>query len=238
MSFLNLDVYQYIRQMILTNRVTVGERLSEARIADELDVSRTPVREAIRQLCHEGLLHQVPSSGTFVVLPGEAEIIEAYEVREALECAMLRKSIRKFLPRHRIELRRYLREMLHAVRAMRDAGDAFLTGEPLARFLDADQNVHALILEVAGNNLALRIVSNAQVRNRIFGNTSHRRNLAQMSRVLLLHARFTRAICQGNGKAAVHWMRTHIRESCNEAVAAFAKQAKKYDTRLDPSGAP
>lgn len=236
MTPLNLVAYKHICRMILSNRIAVGERLSEARVAEELAISRTPVREAIQQLRHEGLLYQVPSSGTFVVVPGQAEIIEAYEVRESLECSMLQKSIKKFLPRQRVELRKFLREMREAVRAMRDAGDEFLSGEPLIRFLNADADAHSLILEVAGNDLALRIVNNAQLRNRIFGNTTHRRNLAHVSRVLLLHARFTRAICQGKAKAAVFWMKTHIRESRFEAVAAFTKESGRHDPRHQSLG--
>lgn len=228
---LNSRAYEHIRGMIMSNRISVGERLSEARLAGELGVSRTPVREAIRQLCSDGVLYQVPSSGTFIAMPGRAEIIEAYEVRESLECSMLRKAVQKILPRHRIELRKYLRQMRTAVHAMRDAGDQFLTGEPLRQFLEADMAAHALILKVAGNEMAFRIVSDAQLRNRIFGNNSHRRDLAHVSRVLLLHARLTRAVCKGNSKQALHWMRTHIRESRHEAVAAFAKQAEANDPR-------
>lgn len=228
---LNSRAYKHIRGMLMSNRIAVGERLSEARLAGELGVSRTPVREAIRQLCSDGVLYQVPSSGTFVALPGRAEIIEAYEVRESLECSMLRKAVKKILPRHRVELWRYLREMRTAVRAMRDAGDEFLTGEPLRQFLEADMAAHALILKVADNGMAIRIVGDAQLRNRIFGNHSHRRDLTHVSRVLLLHARLTRAICKGEGKMALRWMRTHIRESRHEAVAAFTKQNKGSRSR-------
>lgn len=215
----------------MSNKIAVGERLSEAKLAGELGVSRTPVREAIRQLCSDGVLYQVPSSGTFVAMPGRTELIEAYEVRESLECSMLRKAVKKILPRHRVELWQYLRQMRAAARAMRDAGDEFLTGAPLRRFLEADMAAHALILRVAGNEMAMRIVGDAHLRNRIFGNNSHRRDLAHVSRVLLLHARLTRAICKGNGKLALKWMKTHIRESRHEAVAALARQVNPIDSR-------
>lgn len=109
---------------------------------------------------------------------------------------MLRKAMKLFLHRHRVQLRLSLREMREAARAMRNAGDGFLTDEPLMKFQDADLNAHALILEVAGSHLALRIVSNAPFRNRIFGDDTHRRDLAHVRRVLRLHGRLTRAICK------------------------------------------
>lgn len=228
---LNSKAYKHVRNLIMSDQIEVGERLSEARIARELGVSRTPVREAIRRLCGDGVLYQVPSSGTFIAMPGRTEIIEAYEVRESLECSMLIKAVKKTLPRHRVALRKYLQQMRMAARAMRDAGDEYLTGEPRNLFLEADMAAHSLILKIAGNDMALGIVSNAQLRNRIFGNHSHRRDLEHVSRVLLLHARLTRAICKGDSKMALHWMRTHIRESRHEAVATYAEQAKRNDPR-------
>jgi len=75
---LNSRAYEYIRGMLVSNQIAAGERLSEARLASELGVSRTPVREAIRQLCSDGVLYQVPSSVTFVAIPGRPEIIESY----------------------------------------------------------------------------------------------------------------------------------------------------------------
>ena len=226
---LNLRAYKHIRGMIMSNRITAGERLSEARLASELDVGRTPVREAIRQLCSDGVLYQVPSSGTFVAVPGRAEIIEAYEIRELLECSMLRRAMKRFLPRHRKELRQQLQKMRTIARAMRDSGEECLKGEPMHQFLEADMAMHNLILKVAGNKMALRIVGDAQLRNRAFGNSSHHRDLGHISRVLLFHARLTRAISKGDGQMALHWMRSHIRESRHEALDAFERQAESNE---------
>lgn len=72
--------------------------MSEASIAREIGVSRTPVREAIRRLQNEGVLYQIPSSGTFVAEPDRSQVIEAYEIRQTLECFAVGKATRRMTP--------------------------------------------------------------------------------------------------------------------------------------------
>ena len=61
---LRKQVYEAIRGQVLTGRLRPGGRVAELALARELGVSRTPVREAIAQLVHEGLLEQIPAEGT------------------------------------------------------------------------------------------------------------------------------------------------------------------------------
>ena len=59
-------VFNTLRKAILTGELKPGERLMEIHLADKLGVSRTPIREALKKLESEGLLHHFPSRGTFV----------------------------------------------------------------------------------------------------------------------------------------------------------------------------
>jgi DNA-binding GntR family transcriptional regulator len=74
-----------IRREILAGGLHQGERLIEARIAEQLDVSRGPVREAFRLLRAEGLLQEERHRGTFVVSLRTSDVREIYGLRAAIE---------------------------------------------------------------------------------------------------------------------------------------------------------
>src|SRR6187431_3293853 len=77
--------YEHLQESVLSGRLRSGTVISEAGLAKELGISRTPVGEAIRQLVREGLVEQVPRYGTIVRSIDRQELIDLYEMREALE---------------------------------------------------------------------------------------------------------------------------------------------------------
>lgn len=78
-------VYHRIRDGILSGTYTPNEELKEKSIGDELGVSRTPVREALRQLELEGLVSIIPNKGAYVVAISVQDIKDIYEIRSLLE---------------------------------------------------------------------------------------------------------------------------------------------------------
>jgi DNA-binding GntR family transcriptional regulator len=81
------DVASRIRDRIVLGEFPSGASLSEVSIAEELGVSRTPVREALKQLQAEGLLVIRPKVGTFVATPRRVDVIELFQLKEILEGA-------------------------------------------------------------------------------------------------------------------------------------------------------
>ena len=79
------DVYDVLRRYILKQNFAVGERLDVKELARQLDVSRTPVREAIQRLEGEDLVKIVPRSGTYVRDVTAQDVNEVFELRYALE---------------------------------------------------------------------------------------------------------------------------------------------------------
>src|SRR5215218_4896521 len=86
------QVYAALRAAIVNAELEPGRRLSENELADLLGVSRTPVREALARLRDERLVAIVPQLGTFVTLVSPAAVEDAAFVREALECAAIRRA--------------------------------------------------------------------------------------------------------------------------------------------------
>lgn len=78
-------VFNYIRDAILNGRYKPGDALVETRLADELGVSRTPIREAIRQLELEGLVISIPNKGVVVNGVSQQDIDDIYTIRSMLE---------------------------------------------------------------------------------------------------------------------------------------------------------
>jgi DNA-binding GntR family transcriptional regulator len=83
-------VITQIRELIVSGRLALGEQLSESALAEQLGVSRTPVREAFLRLETERLVEVRPQRGTFVFQYGVAELRDICELREVLETGALR----------------------------------------------------------------------------------------------------------------------------------------------------
>ena len=84
-------VFNTLRKAILTGTLKPGERLMEVHLANKLGVSRTPVREAFRQLELEGLIQIVPNKGAYVTGITTKDVKDIYMIRSSLEgmCARL-----------------------------------------------------------------------------------------------------------------------------------------------------
>jgi DNA-binding GntR family transcriptional regulator len=138
-------VYQTLRHCILNGDLPPGERLRSAVLADELRVSRTPVREALGKLESEYLVVQSGRSGLVVRELTDQDLTEVFYVREALEGMAARLAAQNAKPSDILEIR----ELLEDMDAVRQRGDvvAFrrLTGE-----------FHRLICRAAHNSCLLQ----------------------------------------------------------------------------------
>lgn len=90
-SALAQQVFVQLRSDILHARLRPGEALSENRLAQNLAVSRTPVREAVQRLVREGLVQVLPQRGSYVALLSLRRIRDALFVREAVETEIVRR---------------------------------------------------------------------------------------------------------------------------------------------------
>ncbi|MHB1007445.1 MAG: GntR family transcriptional regulator [Chloroflexota bacterium] len=83
-----------IRRRILLGELRPGERLVEATIAREMNISRAPVREAIRQLEQEGLIAEAPNHSPIVESISKDDVLESYELRTFIEARAIRRSVK------------------------------------------------------------------------------------------------------------------------------------------------
>jgi DNA-binding GntR family transcriptional regulator len=134
------DAADRIREQILDGGFKQGEHLVEAKIAEQLNISRGPVREAFKLLRAEGLLKEEPRRGTFVVSLTAQDVREIYGLRAALEGRAGRMIARANDPATLARLRALADEIDRAV----DAGDAVAASR-------ADLAFHEGLCELCGN---------------------------------------------------------------------------------------
>jgi DNA-binding GntR family transcriptional regulator len=133
------QVVEVLREAIGTGRLRPGERLVEKHIAVELGTSRTPVREALRELVHEGLVLHTPYRGAFVLGVQEDEVHGVLiPIRLTLEKYGFARALERIGETDLAELERVLGSMERAAAA----GD-------LRSVVDADVRFHELVLEVS-----------------------------------------------------------------------------------------
>ncbi|MGA2045861.1 MAG: GntR family transcriptional regulator, partial [Roseiarcus sp.] len=90
------QVYDLLRERILTMELEPGESINERRLADWLGVSRTPIREAINRLSANGLIAIVPNVGTSVSLINADKVREFNLIRTSLESLIVRLAAERF----------------------------------------------------------------------------------------------------------------------------------------------
>lgn len=100
--------YNEILQKILTNEYPPGSSLSERDISESLNISRTPVKDALNRLAFEGYIELSPERGPIVTKIGLTDILELYETREALECASVKLAAERCTPALLEEMRQQI----------------------------------------------------------------------------------------------------------------------------------
>jgi len=220
--------YSRIREQLLSGGLKAGDKISEGRLAEKFKISRTPVREAIRRLQVEGLVYQVPRSGTYVSRPSRSRLIETYEIRMAIEGFAAMKAASVITQTGLRELGDCCRRMREAAHRFRDTGRSVMSGDILESFLVADLAFHVLVLKTADNHRAAKLVMDGRIDSMMFGSHTHERTLAHVARVWRLHDRVFKALRRRDGEAARHWMDAHIRGSMQAALALHDKEQAEH----------
>jgi len=220
---LSQRAYEHIQKQILDGELPAGSQLSEQSLAESIGVSRTPVREAIRRLVAEGLLEQLPRYGTIVRTPGRREIVELYEVREALESWAAAEAARR-LGADDLDLLEKLCNQMRDIEGELRASGATLDAAGLRRFLAADMAFHTVLIRASGNRRILKIVGENRVLTRIFRTHRQGHDAEVVHRAHAFHRGILEALRAGDAEAASRRMAEHVRTSKQQALDAFDRR--------------
>lgn len=218
-KMLNALAYEHLRDMIQTNELEFNKVYSETRIAAELSISRTPVREALVRLNNERYIDILPSRGFMLHKPVCEDIVEAYHVRMATEtycaCLLARESQSE-----------EARQALHAMADLLDkqtAIDQQSYEQHRVEFWQLDVQFHNQIIGYIKCpsfdnlfNTFIHFFISLRIKNFI--------HQGRNKTTLAEHERIIRAIAQGDEKMAAQVIQAHLKSSLDITLASLESE--------------
>ncbi|WP_258052607.1 GntR family transcriptional regulator [Streptomyces sp. Ru73] len=208
---MQVTVTAEMRRRIIEGDIEPGAPLSELALAEEFGVSRTPAREALKQLAAEGLVEIRPRVGTFVTTPSRREITELFEMKELIEGA----AARLLAKRGRVA------EIGLLERNLREADEAVARGDR-KRHAELVQEFHDVLITGADNSKLeghYRMLMNQLAYGRLV-----KTSLSQPGRALESdreHHLVLELILEKDADSVEHVMREHVRASRRALLAGL-----------------
>lgn len=202
------QVIETLRRAILDFRLQPGQRLVERELVEQLGVSRTTVREALRELTSEGLVAVVPQKGAVVATPTLDEAVDLYAAREVLEALLVRRFAERASEQH--------------IAALKTAAIHFgqvvsLTTE-IRDILGAKDGFYAVLIEGAQSPALQQILGGIQARVQVLRATS----LSEQGRARVAVDELNEiaaALENRDAELGAQLTEAHIRRAANSALA-------------------
>lgn len=208
------QIYQILKKEICDGSFPPGHWLQEKELAAQLNVSRSPVREALKQLVDEGLAIEYPNKGVFVKEFTVKDIEEIYEVRILLESYAIKNSVKTITSSNIKDLMGLLQDLIK-----------HYENNDLARYIETDTLLHQYIITLGGNSIVSdiykRIYSQSQ-QFRIYSLTTQRRFDDSVTE----HKNIVENLFSGNWKEADRINRIHLSLAREEIIQHFEANKK------------
>ena len=224
--------YLYIQELISNGSLVAGSNISELVLAKDLGSSRTPVREAMNQLASEGLLTQNPGGGMVVAQLTRDDIIELYELREALEVYAAGKISRRPLrPADKLRLQQLVDEVAKLEKEITRSRKPALDAAQMERFIACDLGFHALLMSLASNSRLQKIINETRLLISIFAIHRGGHDAATLESIGQYHQRVLDAVDRQDGSAAMIALSEHIQTSKRERLDEFDEWKRESSLR-------
>jgi DNA-binding GntR family transcriptional regulator len=204
------QVVSVLREMIVNGKIASGSKVTERDVAERLNISRMPARDALMELERQGLIVTKPG-GRYVIELNEQDIRHLYQLRVALEKLAVELAIGNASPEKQHTLEEKLAEMRQAI-AMGDS----------VTYTASDLQLHEFIWEQADNPYLLDML-HAMIGPIFMFIASQSRMIEDWQESLQLHEQLVERIGSKDTLAAVQSIEAHIRHSLDLALVAFQK---------------
>lgn len=215
------EIAAKIRARIMSGAIPIGAQLRQAELATDFGVSRTPVREALRQLQTSGLIDVVPNRGAVVRVPAPWEVREAYEVRAELEALAAARAVSR-VSRADLERLRVANQAMYD----RSVAEGDETRDAAGDSRRENDVFHTTITGVSANDRLARAIDeinenfprnvSAQL---LVGDDRHRdQNFAE-------HLRIIEAMERGDADAARDAMREHVLKAGEQLAQWYERRS-------------
>lgn len=209
------QAHQFLRREIIDAKLLPRAPLSEQELSERLGVSRTPIREALIKLADEGLVDIYPQFGSFVAPIKLSEVFDSQFVRESLECAAMERAVDRLTDAREATLRAIIDTQRRAQRS----GDA-------TAFFEADERMHAYLMEIAGHAAVWHVVENAKAQMDRVRHLSVR-NSVKTASVVNEHSAIIDGVLRRDRAGALEALRVHLR-GVFRSVENLANENPKY----------
>lgn len=208
------QVYHILKNDICNCYYSPGTWLQEKELAQRLQVSRSPIREALRQLVGDGLLVEQPNKGVFVKAFTTKEIEEIFDMRVMMESYAVLRSAEHLTTEHKEKMLEFISELVVAHKE-----------DNLKKYIEIDSQLHNYIIRLAGNNLLMESYGRVHAmieQFRIYSLMGQERFDESVDE----HRRMVHAIITGEVKEAEEINRKHLqlaKEKIIEHLGALAE---------------
>lgn len=208
-------VFEHIRQAIVGGVFSPGERLMEIQMAEDMGVSRTPVREAFRKLELEGYVVMVPRRGTYVADISIKDIKDVYEIRMALDILAAGLAAERISDEELETMERYLVLI-----------GQYIEEGNMEKIVETDTAFHDVLYKASRNDRLFAIISN--LREQI---TSLRKRSmdypGRLASTLEEHKIIVDSISQRDVEKAQQAVRTHLENAEKTLLEAIEEEIRK-----------
>lgn len=208
-------VFESLREAIISGALPPSERLMEIQLAEEMGVSRTPVREAIRKLELEGLVVMIPRKGAYVAGMSIKDIVDVFEIRGALEGLAAELAAERATDEELETMERYLVKISEEI----ESGD-------LSKVVETDTDFHTFIYKASRNARLSQIINNLREQIQRFRTTSLSFP-GRMKIALEEHRKIVEAVSSRDGELARKLAQEHIENAENTMMGMI-----QHDTKL------
>jgi DNA-binding GntR family transcriptional regulator len=208
-----MQAYEGLRSRIIAGSLPPGMRLDYQKLAVELGLSTTPVREAMGHLASEGFVELIPRLGAVVKQLARQDLIDLFGVREAIETYAAARVAGRLSSRRIEQMEALWQGMEQAIAQLPETPGAVLSGAELGAWLERDRAFHLTMINAMENDRLSKLASDGQLHLVIF-NAAH----SGHTRALLVNAnREHRAILDalksGDALEASRLIGEHVRNS-------------------------
>jgi len=211
---LHEQVAQRLRQMLVEGRIAPGAKLNERELAEGLNVSRTPLREAIKMLAAEGLVELLPNRGAIAVSLTEDDILNTFEVMAGLEGQAGELAAQRVTP-----------EELAEIQAMQFEMMAAYTRRDLSAYYAINARIHAAIAAAAKNPVLVAVYQQVNARLQALRFRSNQDG-EKWKRAVKEHEKMIEALVAHDGNAMREILQQHLRNK-RDVVLEQLREAGK-----------
>ncbi len=196
---LHEQVAQRLRQMLVEGRIAPGAKLNERELSELLNVSRTPLREAIKMLAAEGLVELLPNRGAVAVSLTEQDILDTFEVMAGLEAQSGELAAQRITP-----------EELAEIQAMHFEMMAAYTRRDLSTYYTLNSRIHSAISAAAKNPVLAQVYQQVNARLQALRFRSNQDG-EKWKRAVKEHEKMIEALAAHDSGAMRDVLLTHLR---------------------------